>query len=795
MRFKYWFYINETISPQDKNYVLNSKLYQNEKDIEIKSKLDQLLAKLESDPQNHTKADIFKQIQDIIPKIATKKTTDVQEPEPTNPNLKEYWHKLKNKEIIKAEYEIAKFYQNEQPSTLQETMDIIRKLVHDKKININFVQNKPVLIHKEDVYKDPIDFNQFNSFVHAIVSSESEVSDYDEVFPNPASLAARYPDLLVSKGKNVWVFKVKNHNESKLFGKKKARETGWCVTWNNPSYYLEYRKDKKQTQYYIFDFNKAKDDPARYVNPGVAPTENDSEWVDARNRSTEGINGYGKNIKKYKDYLETKGIDPNVFQSDPITEKEKVLYDALESLDFSTIFKSYPDLIDDYLSMCEALGIPNFDKLTNDQKNIFLTTGDIKIKMQHFVNQAMHHNRDDCFETALKTVIKNLHHFYQKQWFEKAISYAIINQTLKYLKELLQAKQQYLSGVKLDKYLLNKSTFETFESNLNPKEFQNIVNLLVEEDLIDIWEIYDEAASKNNVDILKNIEKLKKFQDEYISLDNKLIFWNLKMEKAGIGIAKSDDRKRRESLNYLYEKFLQHEQESPSDAKRMLRNLFVKAARANTLETLLFLLEKDKDAIMQETLNAAALEAVKSNAYQAFEFLLANGANDYNNFLKECFVRETVVGYEMAELLIKHYRTYLSPQAIQDAFVFAARNYNIEGMDLLAGTATRMNFPRILNNLIYNIPDSFLNKEFADMVNKIISFCETLKSEEIENLLYLAISQGKTNFRDYFLNHLPYSAQNIENVINELENRGSFTHKEESMFKLRMEKDRRKSGM
>ena len=41
MRFKYWFYINEAIDPKDKQTVLTSKLYKNEKDQSIKDKSQQ----------------------------------------------------------------------------------------------------------------------------------------------------------------------------------------------------------------------------------------------------------------------------------------------------------------------------------------------------------------------------------------------------------------------------------------------------------------------------------------------------------------------------------------------------------------------------------------------------------------------------------------------------------------------------------------------------------------------------------------------------------------------------------
>jgi hypothetical protein len=149
----------------------------------------------------------------------------------------------------------------------------------------------------------------------------------------------RHKDLLVD-GKNggIWIYKGSNPAMCRLYGK----ETNWCISSSTSTqHYFSYRIEHGQTQYFIFDTNKDKDDPARMTNPGIAPEGSYSEWVDIRNTHSDdkdgngfGINGYSS-IEDYKDYLAGKiGISVERLDSlmapEPVTDAEKRLKKYLD---------------------------------------------------------------------------------------------------------------------------------------------------------------------------------------------------------------------------------------------------------------------------------------------------------------------------------------------------------------------------------------------------------------------------------------------------------------------------------
>jgi hypothetical protein len=149
----------------------------------------------------------------------------------------------------------------------------------------------------------------------------------------------RHKDLLVDGTKGgIWIYKGSNPAMCRLYGK----ETTWCIASSTSTlHYFDYRINNGQTQYFIFDTNKDKDDPARMTNPGVAPEGQYSEWVDLRNNHSDdedgngfGINGYSS-IADYKDYLAGKiGISVDKLDSlmapEPVTDAEKRLKKYLD---------------------------------------------------------------------------------------------------------------------------------------------------------------------------------------------------------------------------------------------------------------------------------------------------------------------------------------------------------------------------------------------------------------------------------------------------------------------------------
>lgn len=111
---------------------------------------------------------------------------------------------------------------------------------------------------------------------------------------------------------------------------------------NQTTYYFQYRHEHKQTQYFIFDTNKSEDDPARMVNPGVAPEDEYSEWVDLKNNHTDDKNGNGfgvsgySSIEEYKKYLSsTLGISmeqlDNILKPEELKKEEILLKNYLRA--------------------------------------------------------------------------------------------------------------------------------------------------------------------------------------------------------------------------------------------------------------------------------------------------------------------------------------------------------------------------------------------------------------------------------------------------------------------------------
>jgi hypothetical protein len=173
---------------------------------------------------------------------------------------------------------------------------------------------------------------------------------------DPFFLEVSHKEKLVAKSADgtIWVFKATGPLDCRLMGKGQS----WCIASSSSAqWYFNYRHEHGQTQYFIFDFNKDENDPARYVNPGVAPKGGYSEWVDTSNRPNK-INGYSS-IEEYKNYLKDKGIDVGVFVADPLTEEEKLLKQSSEEYKYGyfseqdEIFKEFKE--GKYKGICKFL--------------------------------------------------------------------------------------------------------------------------------------------------------------------------------------------------------------------------------------------------------------------------------------------------------------------------------------------------------------------------------------------------------------------------------------------------------
>ena len=370
--FKEWLYIIETIDANTKNLLAKAKAPQDQ--------LNAFIKELEDEPTLIDNKTAFQRFQSKfnIQKKEKPKDEDAQRKHfATIPNTTE------------EELQTYDYYKNENKDSLKEMMELLRKFIEKKLITLKIENNIPNLYRSNQKLDTP-DFGRLTSALHSI---QAEITKYSGKGnkPNPLELALSHAEHLVAKGDNIWVFKGHRPNICRILGKNQR----WCISsGTSAAHWFGYRIKHHQTQYFVFDFNKDENDPARYVNPGVAPEGMYSEWVDAENkhalqpyanpedRSQVGINGYSS-INEYKKYLESKGIPLTTWTTTPPEDWEKRLhryYQWNQEEDGVNGNKSFdaakndehPEVFDMYLKIANTIKDSDFETLTDDQKKEFL---------------------------------------------------------------------------------------------------------------------------------------------------------------------------------------------------------------------------------------------------------------------------------------------------------------------------------------------------------------------------------------------------------------------------------------
>jgi len=359
--FKEWFSIQEAIDASTKELLLKAKA--------PKDELDAFVKELEDEPNLIDKKTAFQRFQTKF---------NIQKKEKDEDAQRKHFASVPN--TTEEELKTYDYYKNENPQVLKEMMELLRKFIDKKLITLKFENNKPVLIRNtlqgEQKQNTP-DFTRFMSSLHGIQASLNQFKSKGTYF-NPIEEELNHQNNLVAKGYNVWVFKGHAPDLCRIYGK----GTEWCISsTSSAAHWFSYRINHHQTQYFVFDFNKDENDPARYVNPGVAPEGEYSEWVDARNQhstdpedrnSEVGINGY-KSIREYKEYLASKGIPLDTWKT---TEPEK-WEERLNNYDYDKDFQgakndSDPRVFQMYLKIINAIEDYDFEKLTEEQKKEFI---------------------------------------------------------------------------------------------------------------------------------------------------------------------------------------------------------------------------------------------------------------------------------------------------------------------------------------------------------------------------------------------------------------------------------------
>jgi hypothetical protein len=362
MNFKEWLILSEAIDANTKNLLAKAKA--------PKDQLDAFIKELEDEPTLIDNKTAFQRFQ---AKFVTKK----EKPKDEDAQRK---HFATIPNTTEEELQTYDYYKNENKDSLKEMMELLRKFIEKKIITLK-IENKVPNLYRNALQGsqklETPDFTRLMSSLHGIQASLEQYKSKNNYF-NPIEEELNHQQNLVAKGNNVWVFKGHAPDVCRIYGKGHP----WCISSStSAAYWFDYRIEHHQTQYFVFDYNKDEDDPARYVNPGVAPEGMYSEWVDARNthskdpedsESEVGINGY-KSINQYKKYLASKGIPESIWTTTPPEDWEE----RLHLYDKDGYFKSAKNDSDSrvfpmYLKIVDEIKDSDFDTLTDEQKKEFL---------------------------------------------------------------------------------------------------------------------------------------------------------------------------------------------------------------------------------------------------------------------------------------------------------------------------------------------------------------------------------------------------------------------------------------
>jgi len=367
MKFKEWLILSEALDSNTKNLLAKQKAPQDQ--------LDAFIKELEDEPTLIDKQTAFQRFQ---AKFVTKK----EKPKDEDAQRK---HFATIPNTTEEELQTYDYYKTENKDSLKEMMELLRKFI-DKKLITLKIENKVPNLYRNALQGsqkfDTPDFTRFMSSLHGIQASLEQYKSKGNYF-NPIEEELNHQQNLVAKGNNVWVFKGHAPDVCRIYGKGHP----WCISSStSAAYWFSYRIKHHQTQYFVFDYNKDENDPARYVNPGVAPEGMYSEWVDARNKhdtdsedpeSEVGINGY-KSINQYKKYLVSKGIPLTTWTTTKPEDWEKRLhlYDK-DGYFASAKNDEHPEVFPMYLKIVNRIKDSDFDTLTDDQKKEFFLSKSI----------------------------------------------------------------------------------------------------------------------------------------------------------------------------------------------------------------------------------------------------------------------------------------------------------------------------------------------------------------------------------------------------------------------------------
>jgi hypothetical protein len=330
-KFKEWLDLVEALDAETETRLqrINPRIFPD------RDQLNKLIQQMKDEPELVTPKDAFDRVTKFTQQRsksdpALEKANKMKEPTGVLLDLQnKYSHKqISTPELLSLTYLSSKGTDDNRISELARE---IMQLDSDIRKKILFT-TVPQLITPNGTTDLP-DLTSFAGAIHSLGGMTPDQMAKQEYFdPKTDVRSDRQKDLLIAKN-GIYIYRGGNPLNCRLYGK---GSTGCIASSSSTSWYFTYRHDHKQTQYFIFDTNKDEKDPARIVNPGVAPEGEYSEWVDLRNASQKdeknngfGINGYS-GIDDYKQYL-AKTLGTSIEQLDgmlkplPIEPEEEKL--------------------------------------------------------------------------------------------------------------------------------------------------------------------------------------------------------------------------------------------------------------------------------------------------------------------------------------------------------------------------------------------------------------------------------------------------------------------------------------
>ena len=361
MRFKEFLYLFEALAPEVQAVLEKSK-FPVAQDL-VAQAIKDLNDELDKEGKVITdKATAFKLLRQ---KLGLEKKPEV--PEPTEAVLKPFYKQLIDKQITLPEYKTADYFKNSDPRMLNLVMQELRQIIATEKAELLFTTS-PQLVFGGENFSNFDDLTEFAAKIHAIEASHFKTPSGFSEFRDPVAADLRHHGTMLwppkgTKGNpsKIYIFKGDSFLKCKYFGK----GAPWCVT-KQPGYYYDYRTGRGQTQFFILDYNKAPDDPARYTNPGISDEPWQSEFVDLNNqpetRDSEGtsfgINGY-EGSREYMDYLEKMGV-PNpweLMKPDTISHKDREFSNNIQrENNLAWAREQGPQTVSEYLQAQGAYG-------------------------------------------------------------------------------------------------------------------------------------------------------------------------------------------------------------------------------------------------------------------------------------------------------------------------------------------------------------------------------------------------------------------------------------------------------